>query len=146
MRSAKTPLYFSYQYNGFSVRPSNCYTVEIANIKKKGNKSKCMTEIKTCPATEIDLIVQNDNHGFDQNPSLEPPMMHDVLVDGQPAKAGVGSFGAYSTRIVLVFDPPHPKWGNEFSTKYFIFNDKEPGVVKWGHEGKTFNIEKIVKP
>ena len=118
--------------------------MEITNIKKKGNKSKCMTEIKTCPVTEIDLIVQNDNHGFDQNPSLEPPIMHDVLVDGRAAKAGVGSFGAYSTRIVLVFDPPHPEWGNEFSTKYFIFDDKEPGVVKWGHEGKSFHIEKIV--
>ncbi len=119
--------------------------MEIANIKKEGNKSKCMTEIKTCPATETDLIVQNDNHGFDENPNLEPPIMHDVLVDGQPAKAGVGSFGAYSTRIVLVFDPPHPEWGGEFSTKYFIFDEKEHGVVNWGYEGKSFHIEKIVK-
>ncbi|MBT3970848.1 MAG: gamma-glutamylcyclotransferase [Euryarchaeota archaeon] len=118
---------------------------KIANIEKGGDKSEYMTEVKTCPATEADLIVQNDIHGFDPNPHSDPPIMHDVLVDGQPAKAGVGSFGAYSTRIVLVFDPPHPEWGDEFATKYFIFDDKELGVVNWGHDGKSFHIEKIVE-
>ena len=108
-------------------------------------EEKNMTEVKTRPATEADLIVQNDRHGFDQNPNLEPPIMHDVLVDGQPAKAGVGSFGAYSTRIVLAFNPPHPEWGDEFATKHFIFDEKEPGVVNWGHDGKSFHIEMIVK-
>jgi hypothetical protein len=104
-----------------------------------------MTEIKTVPATEESLIVQNDTHGFDQNPNTEPLVMHDVLIDGQPAKAGVGSFGAYSTRIVLLFDPPHPEWGDEFATKYFIFDEKNPGVLNWGHDGKSFQIEKIAE-
>lgn len=97
------------------------------------------------PATETSLAVENDSHGFDENPNYEAPIMHDVLVDGTPAKAGVGSFGMYSTRIVLLFDPPHPEWGNEFATKHFIIDEGNPGVLKWGHEGKSFNIEKIVE-
>lgn len=72
-------------------------------------------------------------------------MMHDVLVDGIPAKAGVGTFGMYSTRIVLLFDPPHPKWGGEFATKRFRIDEDNPGVLKWGDEGGSFNIERIVE-
>jgi hypothetical protein len=100
---------------------------------------------KTEPATEEALAVENDRHGFDENPNLGPPMMHDVLIDGTPAKAGVGSFGAYSTRIVLVFEPPHPEWGREFATKYFAFDDKKPGVLNWGTQGKSFLVERIVE-
>ena len=61
---------------------------------------------KTEPATEASPVIENDNHGFDENPNCEAAIMHDVLVDGTPAKTGVGSFGMYSTRIVLRFDPP----------------------------------------
>jgi len=104
-----------------------------------------MTEIKTRPAKEKDLIVTNDQHGFDQKPSLEPPIMHDVLVDGHPAKAGVGSFGGYSTKIVVLFDPPHPEWGLEFGTKYFMFDENEDGIVNWGHDGRNFRIEIIME-
>ena len=102
-------------------------------------------KINTEPATETSLAVENDSHGFDENPNYEAPIMHDVLVDGTPAKAGVGSFGMYSTRIVLLFDPPHSEWGSEFATKRFIIEENNPGVMKWGHEGKSFNIEKIVE-
>ncbi len=102
-------------------------------------------KIKTEPATEETLIVVNDRHGFDQNPDTSDPIMHDVLVDGTPARAGVGSFGAYSTRIVLLFKPPHPEWGEEFATKYFAFDDNKPGVLNWGTEGKSFIIERIVE-
>ena len=102
-------------------------------------------KINTEPATETSLAVENDSHGFDENPNYEAPIMHDVLVDGTPAKAGVGSFGMYSTRIVLLFDPPHPEWGGEFAIKRFIIEENNPGVMKWGHEGKSFNIEKIVE-
>jgi hypothetical protein len=100
---------------------------------------------KTEPATEASLVVENDNHGFDENPNPEAPIMHDVLVDGTRAKAGVGSFGTYSTRIVLLFDPPHSKWGNEFTTKDFNIDKDNPGVLKWGHNGESCNIEKIVE-
>jgi hypothetical protein len=100
---------------------------------------------KTEPATEEILVVVNDRHGFDQNPDTSDPIMHDVLVDGIPARAGVGSFGAYSTRIVLVFEPPHPEWGREFATKYFAFDDKKPGVLNWGTQGKSFLVERIVE-
>lgn len=104
-----------------------------------------MSEFERRPATENDLIIVNDRHGFDENPNLESPIMYDVLVDGHPAKAGVGSFGLYSTRILLLFDPPHPEFGEEFGTKYFMFDDNKPGVVNWGHEGKSFFIELLVQ-
>jgi len=45
----------------------------------------------------------------------------------------------------LVFEPPHPEWGEEFATKYFAFDDKKPGVLNWGIEGKSFLIERIVE-
>ena len=103
-----------------------------------------MSKVEKRPATENDILVINDRHGFDENPNLDPPILHDVLVDGHPAKAGVGSFGMYSTRILLLFDPPHPEFGDEFGTKYFMFDDNVPGLVNWGHEGKSFRIELIV--
>jgi len=102
-------------------------------------------KINTEPATETSLAVENDNHRFDENPNRETPIMHDVLVDGTPAKAGVGSFGTYSTRIVLLFDPPHPEWGSEFATKEFNLDENNPGVLNWGYDGKSFTIEKIVE-
>ena len=100
---------------------------------------------KTEPATETSLVVENDNHGFDENPNREAPIMHDVLVDGTSAKAGVGFFGTYSTRIVLLFYPPPPQWGSEFATKKFTLDERNPGVLKWGDDGGSFNIEKIVE-
>ena len=102
-----------------------------------------MSELSTIPATEQNLAVQNDTHGFDEQPNQEAPIFHDVLIDGEPAKAGVGSFGGYSTRIVLLFDPPHTEFGEEFATKYFMFEDDESGVMKWGHDGRSFLVEKI---
>ena len=35
---------------------------------------------------------------------------------------------------------PHPEFGETFSTKYFRFT--EPGKIKWGHDGKSFNVVK----
>ena len=102
-----------------------------------------MSERSTIPATEQNLAVQNDTHGFDEQPAQEAPIFHDVLIDGVPAKAGVGSFGGYSTRIVLLFDPPHAEFGEEFATKYFMFEDNDSGVMKWGHDGRSLLVEKI---
>ena len=61
-----------------------------------------MSKIEKRPATENDILVINDRHGFDENPNLDPPILHDVLVDGHPAKAGVGSFGMYSTNSIII--------------------------------------------
>lgn len=102
-----------------------------------------MSEISTIPATEQNLVVENDNHGFDEKQNQEPPRMHDVLIDGEPAKAGVGSFGGYSTRILLLFDPPPAEFGSEFATKRFRFNENEPSVMEWGNDGRSLIIEKI---
>ena len=99
----------------------------------------------TKPATEQDLFVENDTHGFEEKTEIEAPKMHSVLVDGWPAKAGVGSFGAFSTRIVIKFDSPHPEYGEQFATKYFMFDESQPGLVRWGHDNATMRIQKILE-
>ena len=46
-----------------------------------------MSKIEKRHATENDILVINDRHGFDENPNLDgPPILHDVLVDGHPAR------------------------------------------------------------
>lgn len=103
-----------------------------------------MTVPTTIPATERDLFVENDTHGFEAKDVHVQPTMHKVLVDGWPANAGVGSFGNYSTRLVIQFDSPHPVLGLELSTKYFMFDDTRPGHLTWGHDGASLSIQKII--
>jgi hypothetical protein len=100
---------------------------------------------KIIPGTEENLMIENDNHRFDENPNLDSLVMHNVLVDGFSAKAGVGYFGTFSERISLIFESPHPQLGEYFTTKYFIFDNKIPGKVNWGHDEQSFKIEKIVQ-
>ena len=96
---------------------------------------------KTILATENDLYLEQDVHPFDEgNQVLSEP--HPVLVDGIKGTAAVGSLGGYSTRIRILLEEEHPDLGKEFQTKYFMF--KEPGLCLWGHDGKTFRIEKVV--
>lgn len=96
---------------------------------------------KTIPATEKDLYLEQDAHPFDESQSsLSEP--HVVLVDGIKGTAAVGSLGGYSTRLRILLEEEHPDFGKEFQTKYFMF--KEPGLCLWGHDGKTFTIEKVV--
>jgi len=104
-----------------------------------------MTTTKTQPATEKDLMIENDSHGFDTQTPEGPPQLHKVLIDGKPGLAGIGSLGAFSERILLVFDEPHPEFGEEFMTKYFKINPQEPGLLHWGHEKRTFNIEILIE-
>ena len=61
-----------------------------------------------------------------------------VLVNEIEAKCVIGTFGTYSTRIMLSFETKHPELGKEFTTKYFRF--LEPGILGWGHDGKTMKI------
>jgi len=97
---------------------------------------------KTILVTEKDLFLEQDIHPFDENPQpLSDP--HPVLVDGIKGTAAIGSLGGYSTRIRILLEEEHPDFGKEFQTKYFMF--KEPGICMWGHDEKTFTVEKIVE-
>ncbi|MEC7391154.1 MAG: hypothetical protein VX655_03600, partial [Candidatus Thermoplasmatota archaeon] len=106
---------------------------------------KCpdMNEIKTRPATKVELVIPNDSHMMSQSTDSSPYILHDVLVDGHPGKAGVGALGTWSDRILLVFEHPHPKYGTEWATKYFLFDENKPGLVRWGHSGESFHLEII---
>jgi hypothetical protein len=98
-------------------------------------------ERPTKPATEEDLKIANDHHILDEAPASSPPILHDVLVDGVPGRAGIGALGGWSDCILLVFDPPHPEYGERWGTKHFSFDMTEPGLVHWGHEGATLRVE-----
>jgi len=98
-------------------------------------------DIKTEPGTEENLQLVSDPHPFDEAPQT-PSTFHPVLVDGIRGLAAVGSLGGYSTRIAVELEEEHPDLGREFATKYFMIN--EPGVVEWGHDGKSFSIQKII--
>ena len=62
-----------------------------------------------------------------------------VLVDGYLATCCLGDFGTHSTRLQLIFELPHPKWGEILRTKYYIF--VEPGKL----ELRTHEIVDIYK-
>ena len=51
-----------------------------------------------------------------------------VIIDGIKAKAAIGTFGTWSERISIKFEKKHPRFGDEFTTKYFMLD--EPGVLK----------------
>jgi len=104
-----------------------------------------MTPRNTRPAEEIDLKIPNDVNPFDPNASTEPPKLFKVLIDGKPGLAGIGSLSGYSERILLVFDEPHPEFGEEFMTKYFMFDNNEPGLLLWGHQNRSFKIDLIIE-
>ena len=61
-----------------------------------------------------------------------------ILVDGEKAKCVMGPFGTWSDRINIVFENEHSEFGKQFSTKHFEF--LEPGILGWGHDGKTMAI------
>jgi hypothetical protein len=44
-----------------------------------------------------------------------------------------------SDKIIILFEKSHPKYGNEFMTKYFEF--KEPGKMNWGHSTEFMHIK-----
>ena len=101
--------------------------------------------MKTILATEKDLMIENDVHPFDEDlPKTVnfDEQMHPVLVDGIKGKACTGTLDSYSERIRINLEEEHPELGRDFQTKYYMF--LEPGKVLWGHDEKTFKIEKIV--
>ena len=99
--------------------------------------------MKTIPATEDNLKLEEDVHPFDQDlPKTVEFKLHPVIVDGILGQACVGTLGAYSQRIRINLAEEHPDLGTDFQTKYYIFT--EPGKVTWGHSGASFTIEKII--
>ena len=122
--------------------------VHIANVDNGPEHDLFMASEpnNTIPATEENLTLEVDRHMMDSQstePLPEPTPPYSVLVDGIRGEAAVGSFGTWSTRIRIVLEEEHPELGKEFMTKYFQFT--EPGVVRWGHYGQSFRIEKILE-
>ena len=100
-------------------------------------------DIKTIPATEESLKLEEGVHPFDEDlPKMVEFKLHPVIVDGIIGEACVGTLGGYSERIRIILAEEHPDLGTDFQTKYYIFT--EPGKVTWGHYGQTFEIQKIV--
>jgi len=102
-------------------------------------------KMNTIPATEKDLMIENDVHPFDEDlPKTVNfhEQMHPVLIDGIKGKACTGTLGGYSERIRIILEEEHPDLGSDFQTKYYMF--LEPGKVLWGHKEKTSTIHKII--
>ena len=66
-----------------------------------------------------------------------------IVVDGHTARCFLLDRGWNSTKIVVIFDEPHPVWNEAFTTKYFDFI--EPGKMRWGHDKEVMSIGKIVQ-
>ena len=102
-----------------------------------------MSERKTRPATEKDLIVPNGSHAMSPNDGT-PFKLRATLVDGIPARTGIDPFGTYSERIRVLFEHAHDELGCEFQTKRFMIRNEEPGICRWGGQGQSFAIEVFV--
>ena len=64
-----------------------------------------------------------------------------LTVDGHPAKGLITDRVGWSTRIVLLFEQPPPKFGKEFMTKKFFI---EPaGYLNYGYEQKPLRLKRI---
>ena len=64
-----------------------------------------------------------------------------LTVDGYSAKGLITDSVGWSTRIVLLFDQPHPKFGREFMTKRFFI---EPaGYLNYGFEQNPLRLKRI---
>ena len=99
-------------------------------------------EKNTTPATEENLTLIIDDHPFNEPRPAQLSAFHPVIVDGISGTAAVGSLGGYSTRLAIHLDSDHPDLGTEFGTKSFRF--LQPGLVEWGHDGKRFEILKVL--
>ena len=61
----------------------------------------------------------------------------DVLVDGHEATIEIYEC-TWSDRVRINFKKSHPRWENQFQTKYYNF--KKPGVMSWGHDDEEMKI------
>mgnify|MGYP006145793859 FL=1 len=63
-----------------------------------------------------------------------------IVVDEHPARCFLRDRGWNSTKIVILFDNPHPVWNEFFTTKHFDFI--EPGKMHWGYNEEVMKISK----
>ena len=63
-----------------------------------------------------------------------------VIVDGYEAECFIVERWG-SNKIVILYKKLHPRWGEFFTTKYFIFEN--PGIMGWGHNNEKMKIEII---
>lgn len=61
-----------------------------------------------------------------------------VTVDGIEGSCFISSDGWSSDKIIIKFETPHPKLGEDFGTKYFRFT--KDGLMQWGHDGEEVEI------
>ena len=61
-----------------------------------------------------------------------------ITIDGYNAECFIAQRMG-SDKIIILFEKSHPKYGNEFMTKYFEF--KEPGKMNWGHSTEFMHIK-----
>lgn len=74
-----------------------------------------------------------------QPESGEEPEGLEVLADGLPARVWVHDRYFASSKVVIEFERPHPKFDDFFTTKYFIL--EKPGVLEWGYDGGVIRLE-----
>ena len=83
-------------------------------------------------------IIESDFPIDSGQENFEPLLL---TVDGNSAKGLITDSVGWSTRIVLLFDQPHPMFGKEFMTKRFLI---EPaGYLVYGHNQKPLRIKRI---
>ena len=63
-----------------------------------------------------------------------------IVVDEHPARCFLRDRGWNSTKIVILFDNPHPVWNEFFTTKHFDFI--ETGKMHWGYNEEVMKISK----
>lgn len=88
-------------------------------------------ESRNIPITELDLPMIRDQ-------IIDGPVGAEVLVDGHPARCYLSSPAWRSEGIIIEFDPPHPKFGEQFGTGYYRF--LAPGLLGWGHDGEVMEV------
>ena len=86
------------------------------------------------PITESDIPIIKSGEDF-----LKGALK--AYIDDQPALIAVVEIDWGSDKIVIDFEKENSEWPEGFWTKYFFFKDDEPGVLHWGHEGKSMRIE-----
>ena len=83
-------------------------------------------------------IIESDFPIDSGQENFEPLLL---TVDGHPAKGLITDSIGWSTRIVLLFEKPHPEFGKEFMTKRFLV---EPaGYLTYGFNQTPLRLKRI---
>lgn len=67
-----------------------------------------------------------------------------VVADGVPAQVCITDRYLACSKILILFDSPHPTFGDDFATKYFYMDT--PGRLGWGHDGRIITLEHRQQP